>query len=152
MTTIPFLDETVLVELILDPTTTTPMWADDAACIGLALAGDPYFPDDDDAPPVEALACCASCPVALECLAIALVREALDGYRFGWWGGIGPAERDLLWADLGMPMPEPAPTDLHNPAAVARHLRSQRLTVPAIAAELGCTERTVYRYLAAVAA
>lgn len=152
MTTIPFLDETRLVALILDPATTTHRWADRAACVTLQLAGDHYFPEDDDVPPPEALACCATCPVAQECLATALVHEAIDGDRFGWWGGLGPTDRDLLWADLGRPSPEPAEIDLRNPAAIARHLRSQRRTVPDIASELGCTERTVYRYLAATAA
>jgi len=82
----------------------------------------------------------------------ALLHEAIDGYRFGWWGGLGPSERKELWSALDLPVPQPAEVDLRTPAAVARHLRSQRRTVPAIAAELGCTERTVYRYLAATAA
>jgi hypothetical protein len=103
-------------------------------------------------PSAEALACCAVCPVATECLASALVHEALDGCRFGWWGGVGPNERELLWGTFDVPARQPVEVDLRNPAAIARHLRAQRLTVPAIAAELGCTERTVYRYLATSAA
>lgn len=152
MTTIPSVDETYLVALIHDPITTTHAWADRAACIDLKAAGDPYFPDADQVPPAEALACCARCPVAQQCLATALLHEAIDGYRFGWWGGLGPSERKELWSALDLPVPQPAEVDLRTPAAVARHLRSQRRTVPAIAAELGCTERTVYRYLAATAA
>ena len=35
-----------------------------------------------------------------------------------------------------------------RPADLARLLRAQNLTIPSIAAKLGCTERTVYRYLA----
>jgi len=152
MTPILLVDETRFVAMILDPDTTNQRWAERAACAHLSLAGDPYFPEDGETPPTEALACCASCPVANECLATALVHEAIDGYRFGWWGGLGPGERGLLAADLALPAPAPATIDLRSPAAIARHLRAQRRTVPAIAAELGCTERTVYRYLAASAA
>ncbi len=152
MTTIPLVDETRFVAMILDPNTTNQRWAERAACANLSLAGDPYFPEDGQTPPTEALACCASCPVAHECLATALAHEATYGYRFGWWGGLGPAERELLAAGLALPEPAPVTIDLHSPAAIARRLRAQRRTVPAIAAELGCTERTVYRYLAASAA
>jgi len=152
MTTIPSVDETYLVALIQDPITTTHMWTDGGACIDLQSDSDPYFPDDDQVPPAEALACCARCPVAHQCLATALIHEAIDGFRFGWWGGLGPSERRLLWKALDLPAPPPANVDVRTPAGVARHLRSQRRTVPEIAAELGCTERTVYRYLAATAA
>lgn len=152
MTTIPSVDETYLVALIHDPITTTHAWADRAACIDLNAVGDPFFPDDDQLPPAEALACCARCPVAQQCLATALTHEAIDGYRYGWWGGLGPSEREVLWSALDLLVTKPPTEDRCTPAAVARHLRSQRRTVPAIAAELGCTERTVYRYLAATAA
>jgi hypothetical protein len=152
MTTIPLVDETRFVAMILDSDTSNQRWAERAACAHLSLAGDPYFPEDGETPPTDALARCASCPVADECLATALVHEAVCGYRFGWWGGLGPAERELLAADLALPEPTPVKVDLRSPAAIARHLRAQRRTVPAIAAELGCTERTVYRYLAASAA
>jgi hypothetical protein len=152
MTATPFLDETRLVGLIQDKSTTAHRWAERAGCLDLPIAGDPYFPEEDEAPPMEALTCCAVCPVALECLATSLVHEAVDEYRFGWWGGFSPVQRELLWASLGISSPEPAKIDLRSPAATACHLRTQRRTVPAIAAELGCTERTVYRYLAAAAA
>jgi hypothetical protein len=152
MRTIPFVDKTYLVALIQDPATTRHAWANCAVCITLPTGDNPYFPEDDDVPSAEALACCAVCPVATECLASALVHEALDGCRFGWWGGVAPNERDLLWGTFDLPARQPVEVDLRNPAAIARHLRAQRLTVSAIAAELGCTERTVYRYLAASAA
>lgn len=152
MTTIPSVDETYLVALIQDPITTTHVWAGGGACIDLHADGDPYFPDDDQVPPAEALACCSRCPVAHQCLATALIHEAINGFRFGWWGGLGPSGRKLLWKALDLPVPPPAQVDLRTPAAVARHLRSQRRTVPEIAAALGCTERSVYRYLAATAA
>lgn len=152
MTTIPPVDEAHLVALIHDPATTAHAWADAAVCINAQVAGDSYFPDDDQVPTAGALACCARCPVAHECLATALVHEAIDGYRFGWWGGLGPSDRDLVWAAMASPVLQPVDVDLRTPAAIARHLRAQRRTIPAIAAELGCTERTVYRYLAATAA
>jgi hypothetical protein len=152
MTTIPVFDETRLVALFMDPATTTNRWAGRAACIDRPTAADPYFPEDDQVPPADVLACCAGCPVAHECLATALVHEAIDGFRSGWWGGFGPAERQVLWGTLDLPAAQPVAVDLRSPAAIARHLRAQRRTVAAIAAELGCTERTVYRYLAASAA
>jgi hypothetical protein len=152
MISISFVDKTRLVELVQNPATTTQAWANRAVCTTLPTGDNPYFPDDDDVPSTEALAFCAVCPVAQECLATALVHEALDGCRFGWWGGVGPIERELLWGALDLSAPQPVEVDLRSPGAIARHLRVQRLTVPAIAAELGCTERTVYRYLAAGAA
>lgn len=152
MTTIPFADEACLVALVRDPTTTTQQWADRAACINPPASGDSYFPDEDQVPSAAALACCAACPVAQQCLATALIHEESDGYRAGWWGGLGPSDRDLLWAEIGAEVRPLVEIDLRGPAAVARHLRAQRRTIPAIAAELGCTERSVYRYLAALAA
>lgn len=150
--TIPFVDKTRLVTLMLDPATTSQAWAHRAACADRPTSDNPYFPDDDQLPSSEALACCAACPVGEECLATALVHEALDEVRFGWWGGVGPAERELLWSALNIPAPQTVDVDLRNPAALARHLRAEQRTVSAIAAELGCTERTIYRYLAASAA
>jgi len=153
MTTIPFVDEVRLVALIHNPATMRQQWAVNAACRDRSQAGDPYFPEDDGMLSAAALARCAGCPVAYECLALALIHEANDGYRFGWWGGFSPVDRDLLWASLDPPGLSPAvELDLGAPAAVARSLRDQNRTIPAIAAELGCSERTVYRYLAATAA
>jgi hypothetical protein len=137
---------------MLDPVTTSQAWAHRAACADWPTSHNPYFPDDDQMPSTEALACCAACSVADECLATALVHEALDEFRFGWWGGVGPAERGQIWSELDVPAPQTGDVDLRNPAAIARHLRAEQRTVSAIAAELGCTERTVYRYLAASAA
>lgn len=151
MTKIPLNDEHRLVELIQEPGTTRQAWSVHAAC--QHLASDLFFPDEGKAPPQQALACCETCPVALHCLATALVHEASDGYRFGWWGGLSPLERDHIWAQLRAPaIPTQVEIHLRDPMAIARHLRDQSRTISAIAAELGCSERTVYRYLAASAA
>jgi hypothetical protein len=149
---IPFVDETRLVALIQDPATTSQVWVRRGACVELALPDDAYFPADDEVPSVEALGGCCFCPVRNECLATALAHEAVDDDRFGWWGGLSPAERDLLWARLDLPGRQPVEIDFRDLAAVARYLRAQRHTISAIAAALGCSERTVYRYLAATAA
>src|SRR6266545_3433012 len=93
MTTIPFVDEVRLVALIHNPATMRQQWAVNAACRDRSQAGDPYFPEDDGMLSAAALARCAGCPVAYECLALALIREANDGYRFGWWGGFSPGHR-----------------------------------------------------------
>jgi hypothetical protein len=124
-----------------------------AACQDLDLGGDPYFPEDEGQPPVAALGLCARCPVAIECLATAMLLEAGDGYRVGWWGGLSPNDRENLWESIGVAETHsPEAPDVGKPAAVARWLRDQGQTVPQIAARLGCSERTVYRYLKASAA
>lgn len=151
MNLIPLVDESRLVTLVNDPSAMSGRWDRHAACADLPRASDPYFPDDGELPPVEALARCITCPVAHECLATALVHESEEGLRFGWWGGCGPEEREHLAERIGLPTKQ-VEIDLRRPADLARTLRAQNRTVPSIAAELGCTERSVYRYLAAAAA
>lgn len=151
MNLIPLVDESRLVILIHDPNTAIRRWDDRAACADVPLAGDPYFPEDGELPPCAALAKCITCPVAHECLATALIHESEEGLRFGWWGGCSPAERELLAERVGLTTRQ-TEIELRRPADLARILRAQNHTIPAIAAELGCTERTVYRYLAAAAA
>jgi hypothetical protein len=151
MNAIPLVDESRLVALLSDTTTTSRRWAERAACADLPPGADSYFPDDGKLPPVDALARCQSCPVAAQCLATALIHESQSGYRFGWWGGVGPDGREQLAQRLGI-QTIPVELDIRGPADLARYLRSQSLTVPSIAAKLGCTERTVYRYLADSAA
>ncbi len=151
MNLIPRVDESRLVTLINDPTTTSRRWDDRAACADLPRTGDPYFPEDGELPPCEALARCVRCLVAHECLATALVHESEEGLRFGWWGGCSPEERELLAERIGLPTQQ-IEIDLRRPPDLARILRARNHTIPAIAAELGCTERTVYRYLASAAA
>jgi hypothetical protein len=151
MTLIPLIDEARLVALVNDPRTTTQHWNDRAACADLSLPGYPYFPDDGDVPPTEALACCITCTVAHECLATALIHESEEGLRFGWWGGWSPTEREILAESIGLTTQQ-VEIDQGRPADLARSLRAENRTIPSIAAALGCTERTVYRYLASTAA
>lgn len=147
----PFvIDESRLVTLVTEPATTARRWDQSAACADLTGGIDTYFPDGGDLPPVDALARCLTCPVAMECLATALIHESQSGFRNGWWGGTGPDEREQLARRLGIAT-RPVELEIRGPADLARHLRSQNHTIPSIAAELGCTERTVYRYLAKTA-
>lgn len=142
-----------LITLIEDPVTILRRWADSALCRDLPTAA--YYPPDGVEPPEAAIARCACCPVSAACLATALVHEANSGYRDGWWGGFSPDERGSLAAALGIVdvgVAVEAQTDLSTPGAIARHLRGEGQTIPAIAAAIGCTKRTVYRYLASTAA
>lgn len=143
-------DPARLTTLVDNPISTRQLWAGRAACRD--LAGEAYFPDDGDLPSLDALAVCAGCPVAAECLATALVHEANDGFRNGWWGGYAPDERAVIADALGIVDAPDVEPDLSTPSAIARHLRGAGRTVRAIADELGCTKRTVYRYLADAAA
>ncbi len=152
---LPAFEHSRLASLLSDPALTRRHWADRSLCRG--LSPDTYFPDleadPDCAPPPTALVRCRACPVSHECLATALFHENADGYRFGWWGGLSPESRAELWAEIGPGLTSPAvPPDHLDPPAKARYLRDRRLTVAAIATQLGCSERTVHRYLAASAA
>jgi hypothetical protein len=149
MNPIPLVDESFLVALVSE--FTNHRWDERAACADLPSGTDTYFPDRGEQPSADALALCTACPVVTECLATALIHESQAGYRFGWWGGIGPDEREQLARRLGI-QTVPVELDIRGPADLARYLRSQNLTIPSIAAKLGCTERTVYRYLADPAA
>jgi WhiB family redox-sensing transcriptional regulator len=151
MNPIPPVDEATLVSLVSDSTIAFCWWDECAACADLSFGPDAYFPDDGQVPSGAALALCRSCPVVAECLATALIHESQSGERFGWWGGIGPDEREQLAQRLGI-QSVPVEVEIRGPADLVRHLRSQNLTIPSIAAKLGCTERTVYRYLAHSAA
>ena len=151
MNPIPLVDESRLIDLINIPSTLQRPWDEHAACADLRSGFDTYFPEDGAVPSLAALARCLGCQVAHECLATALIYEATDGYRNGWWGGFGPDEREDVAQRLGIAVGVGAVAS-DQPADFARQLRASNYTIPAIAAELGCTERTVYRYLAKYAA
>lgn len=91
---------------------------------------------------------CAGCAARLACLALALRAEDAD-VRSGWYGGLGPVDRDDLAGALGLFAGEAQPPD--NVIRAAR-LRAAGWVVADIATELGCSRRTVQRYLRSVAA
>lgn len=148
MVTTRSIDKRRLVALISDPAITRQAWGAKALCRGRST--DLFFDGQAQSIP----ACCGGCPVHLECLAAALVHEAADGHRCGWWGGTQPHDREAIAHELGLSseVEFDVEIDLRDPAARARHLRANDHTIRAIADELGCTKRTVYRYLAGDAA
>lgn len=111
-----------------------------AACRGM----DPdAFHPDEGRPDDPVLAPCTGCSARLACLALALRTEEPDS-RCGWYGGLGPEDRDDAASALGLATPEASVTDR---AVQAARLRASGLTVEAVATELGCSRRTVQRYL-----
>jgi AraC-like DNA-binding protein len=116
-----------------------------AACRGMDL--DAFFPDEGR-PDDLVLACCISCQARLACLALALRAEDHD-MRWGWYGGLGPEDRDGVAGTLNLEVQEPPVPDR---AIHAARLRADGWTVEAIATELGCSRRTVQRYLRTAAA
>jgi hypothetical protein len=146
MTTTRAVDKDRLVALISDPATTGLRWGSKALCRGRSR--DQFFDDEAEHEPP----CCAACPVRVECLATALAHERDDGHRNGWWGGTRPADREVIAEELGLRTRVDVEIDLRDPTARARYLRSDNVTIRAIADVLGCTRRTVYRYLAGDAA
>lgn len=117
-----------------------------ASCRGM----DPEIYHPDEGRPTElALARCSSCRARLACLGLALRAEDPEA-RSGWYGGLGPADRDALAASLGVG--QPSATPVTDTAARAARLRAAGWTVGSIANELGCSRRTVQRYLRKAAA
>lgn len=112
-----------------------------AACRG--MHPDRYHPESR--PPRSAdLRRCRSCPVRLECVAVALRNEDPDE-RAGWYGGLSPTDRAVLAKQLGSPDDgDRALTDMTHRA---RELRESGWKVDEIASELGCSRRTVQRHL-----
>jgi hypothetical protein len=111
-----------------------------AACHG----SDPDTFHPDDGQPAElVVARCTRCAARLACLALALRAEDPDA-RSGWYGGLGPADRDGAAAVLGLGTSESSASDR---AVRAAQLRSVGWTVEDIATELGCSGRTVQRDL-----
>jgi AraC-like DNA-binding protein len=104
---------------------------------------DAYHPDQGR-PADLALARCDGCQARLACLALALRAEDPE-VRSGWYGGLGPADRDALAASLGLD--EPEVVLVPDSATRAARLRAAGWTIGAIAAELGCSRRTVQRHL-----
>lgn len=116
-----------------------------AACRGM----DPdAFHPDEGRPDDAVVARCLGCKARLACLALALRAEEPDT-RCGWYGGLGPDDRGAVARALRLEAPEqPVP----DRAAQAARLKADGWTVDAIADELGCSRRTVQRYLRFAAA
>lgn len=106
------------------------------------------FHPDQGRPDDLVVARCTGCEGRLACLALALRAEDPDA-RSGWYGGLGPGDRDNVVAALGLETPEPPAPDR---AIQAARLRAAGWTVEDIATELGCSRRTVQRYLRTTAA
>ncbi|WP_322750421.1 MULTISPECIES: helix-turn-helix domain-containing protein [unclassified Frankia] len=117
---------------------------DQAACAG--ADPDVYHPDEER-PDELSLLRCAGCAARIACLALALRAEDPEA-RHGWYGGLGPADRDDIAPTLQLDAPQPLPPDR---AVEAAQLRAAGWTIGQIAAELGCSHRTVQRYLRAAA-
>lgn len=139
--------EAELYSLIRNPST-RPIFGhlQHAACRG--MNPDVYHPDEGR-PTELALARCFSCHARLACLALSLRAEDPEA-RCGWYGGLGPADRDALAASLGVGKPSAAPVT--DTAARAARLRAAGWTIGSIADELRCSRRTVQRYLRKTAA
>ncbi|MFF6874731.1 helix-turn-helix domain-containing protein [Streptomyces sp. NPDC012474] len=82
----------------------------------------------------------------LECLALALRAEDPEA-RHGWYGGFGPAERDRIAAMLWLAK---SATPLPDRALTAIRLGKDGWRINDIAQVLGCSRRTVQRYLRSV--
>jgi hypothetical protein len=111
-----------------------------AACTG--TDPDVYHPDKGQ-PDEMSLFRCTGCPARLACLALALRAEDADA-REGWYGGLGPADRDDIASILRLEPSQSAPPDR---AIEAARLRASGWTINQIAAQLSCSRRTVQRYL-----
>jgi WhiB family redox-sensing transcriptional regulator len=105
-----------------------------------------YHPEDGERPADEPLAVCVGCEGRLECLALALRAEDPEA-RHGWYGGLGPADRDRIAAMLRLAT---VATPLPDRALTAIRLGRDGWRINDIAQVLGCSRRTVQRYLRSV--
>jgi hypothetical protein len=117
---------------------------DDAPCQGVDPSA--YHPEAGE-PDAVHLARCVRCDIRLHCLALALRSEPPD-QRHGWYGGLGPDERDLVAATLHLGADQ---YDVPPRALEAARLRTEGLTIGVIAERLHCCRRTIQRYLRMVA-
>ncbi|MFF3722039.1 WhiB family transcriptional regulator [Streptomyces erythrochromogenes] len=109
---------------------------------------DLYHPSDRQKPDADVLASCCRCAVRLQCLALALRAEDPET-RSGWYGGFGPEDRDAIASSLsstGGGQPPPSPEHVIR----ARRLVGDGWRINEVADLLGCSRRTVQRYLHSV--
>src|SRR6478736_4703394 len=115
------------------------------ACAGMADAtyaeSDPFYPagSKGDAPDyTEAAKVCTRCPLTASCLADALTETVQWGYR----GGLTPEQRQELKTGGGaVERQRGKPTDADLERRMA--LYHEGLPDPAIAAQLGVTDKTI---------
>ncbi|MFD3521252.1 WhiB family transcriptional regulator [Streptomyces sp. NPDC058653] len=112
-----------------------------AACRGMDV--NLYHPADGKRPVERSLAVCVGCEGRLECLTLALRVEEPEA-RHGWYGGLSPADRDCVAVMLRLPK---GTTPLPDRALTAIRLSRDGWRINDIAEELGCSRRTVQRYL-----
>ncbi|TJZ42924.1 hypothetical protein FCH28_33960 [Streptomyces piniterrae] len=105
-----------------------------------------YHPEDGERPAEGLLAVCVGCRGRLECLALALRAEDPEA-RHGWYGGLGPADRDRIAAMLRLAK---TATSLPDRALMAIRLGRDGWRINDVAQVLGCSRRTVQRYLRSV--
>ncbi|WP_432001461.1 helix-turn-helix domain-containing protein [Streptomyces sioyaensis] len=105
-----------------------------------------YHPADGERPAEGPLAVCVGCAGRMACLALALRAEDPEA-RHGWYGGLGPTDRDRVAAMLRLPKGAKL---LPDRALTAIRLGRDGWRIDDIAQELGCSRRTVQRYLRSV--
>ena len=116
-----------------------------AACRGMDPGA--FHPNDGQQPDDLLIARCTECPARLACLALALRTEEPDA-RAGWYGGLGPGDRNRVATDLHLGTPTPP---MPEGAVRAAQLKAGGQTIGEIATTLGCSRRTVQRYLRMIA-
>jgi len=109
--------------------TDSEFWRDFAACKG--ETAELFYPDREDNWAIRmAKSICEGCPVATDCLAVALENGEPDGI----WGGYTPEEREIVRIANRYPQRQPPEIFPHGTAAgYKRHARAG--TRPC----LGCT-------------
>jgi hypothetical protein len=128
--------ESELRDLVNSPADLT---LDQAACAGV----DPELYHPEGQPDELSLFRCSACPARLACLALALRAEDAE-VRSGWYGGISPTDRDDIAQILRL---EPSQPVVPDRAVEAARLQASGWTINQIATQIGCSRRTVQRYL-----
>ncbi|WP_412076851.1 WhiB family transcriptional regulator [Streptomyces xanthophaeus] len=107
---------------------------------------DVYHPFDRQRPDDGTLIECSRCTVRLQCLALALRAEDPEA-RSGWYGGFGPEDRDTIASSLFPSGEVQAPPER---VLMAKRLVNDGRRIDEVAELLGCSRRTVQRYLHSV--